>query len=237
MGLALSDLNTRLQDLVQDSSSASDAQRVRALADADVELSSIKGYWRVRSHDYTSSSSPAMTAGSNQLTVPSSPAFEAPYRMYYRESGYVREVKFKSKSEWLELSNLSLSDYPRWACLVQTASSQRIDLDRLLSSDFVNSIGTLTLDYFIGITRLSASGDESILPDSLREHIVPIAARKFALSQGDRNLANDLKEDAERAREAVLRWDIEHISRPRQIRTSGAYSPSDLTLGVGDYQE
>lgn len=235
MPLTLGNLDTRFQFLVGDTSSGSQTNRYNALADADVELSSIKGFWRVRSHAYTTSSSPAMAAGDTRLSVPTSPAFELPYRLYYRESGIVKDVLFKSRSEWLELSDTSQSDYPRWACLVQTASGKSIDLDRQLSAAFISNIATLTLEYFIEITRLSASGNESILPDSLRHHILPVAAVFYGTAQGDGNLVERMRPEAERAREAVLRFDIEQTARPRQIRPMDSYAPADMASTGTDY--
>ena len=236
MGLTLSDLNTRLQDLVGDESSTSDAKRIRAIADASVELSSIKGYWRVRSHTYTTTSSPAMASNSYQLSVPTSPAFEAVARLYYRESGLVRDVRVISRSEWLERSDIAQADYPSFASIVQTASAKRIDLNVMLSSAFVTNVAALELEYFIEITRLSAASDESILPDTLRHHIVALAGMFFARFQGDHQLANSLKEDAERAREAVLRFKIEHTNRPRQIRPITSYAPQDADVFTSDYR-
>lgn len=235
MGLTLGNLDTRFKQIVGDATTTSETDRFQALADADVELSSIKGFWRVRGHDYTISSSPAMAANSYQLTVPTSPAFESPYRLYYRESGVAKEVKVISRMEWLERSNLSIADYPRFACIFQTASGKRLDLDRLLSSAFVANIATLTLEYFIEITRLTTSAEESILPDSLRHHILPVAGVRYALGQGDLALADRLRPDAELAREAVLKFDIEHIGRPRQIRPLNSYGPQDGDEITSDY--
>lgn len=236
MGLTLANLNTRLQMLVGDTTSGEDANRVNALADADVELSSIKGHWRVRSHAYTTVSSPSMAADSYQLNTPTSPAFDSPFRLYYRDSGIVKDVKIKSRSEWLALSDTSQSDYPRWFRVAQTASTTQLELDRKLSSAFVANIGTLTLEYYIAITRLSGTSDESILPDNLRLYIVPVAGHLYALGQGDVALADRLRVEAERARDAVRLYDLEFQARPRQIRPTGAYAPGDLETDTGDYR-
>ena len=227
MSLTLSDLDTRLGVLVGDTSSGAQTNRRRAIADADVDLSAIRGYWRVRLHDYTSSSSPAMTANSNQLSVPTSPAFEAPYRLFYRDNGLVHDVRVISYTEWLTRSDTSRADAPTWATVVQTASALRLDLDVQLSSTFVTQIGTLTLAYLAEITRMSSGSDTSVLPDSLRQHILPVAGYQYALSQGDLALARELKSDAELAREAVLRWDLDHLNRPRQLRPATSYAPAD----------
>lgn len=234
-GLTLGNLDTRFQQLVGDATSGEQTNRYNALADADVELSSIRGFWRQRAFTYTSASSPAMASGSYQLSVPTSPAFESPYRLYYRDSGIVQDVMFKSRSEWLALSDTSQSDYPRWASMVQTASGMKIELDRKVSSTFISAIASLILEYWIQITRLAASGDESILPDSLRHHILPVAGVMYAAGQGDRELVALLTPLAELAREAVLRFDIEHTSRPRQVRPSMAYAPEDGDRETTDY--
>lgn len=235
MGLTLTNLDTRLGFLVGDSLSGSQANRYNAIADADVELSSIKGFWRVRSHDYTTVSSPSMAANSYQLSTPTSPNFEEPYRLYYRESGIVRDVRFISRAEWLERSDTARADYPSFATLVQTATTKRIDLNCLLSSAFVANITTLYLEYFIEVTRLASGSDESILPNNLRHYIVPLAGYFFARAQGDNALADRLREDGERAREAVLRYDAEHLSRPRQIRPINSYAASDSDGMTQDY--
>lgn len=235
MGLTLGNLDTRFQQLVGDSSSTNQTARYNAIADADVELSAIHGFWGVRSHTYTTTSSPSMASSSYQLAAPTSPALESPYRLYYRESGIVKDVAFKSRAEWLEMSDTSQEDYPRWASLVQTSSGKQIELDRKLSSAFVANIASLVLEYFIEITRMTASGNESILPDSLRHHILPIAAVFYGTSQGDHVLVDQMRQEAERAREAVLRYDIEHLARARQVRPSPAYAPSDEGISGGDY--
>ena len=238
MGLSLGNLNTRLQFIIQDKGSASslDTDRVNALADADVELSSIKGFWHVRSHDYTTTSAPAASANRQTLAVPPSLAFEEPSVLYYRQNGAPRIVRFLGHRAWLLRSNTAAAQasYPRWAKVVQTASAKVLHLDRPLSSDFVSQIGTLTLDYFIEITRLSAPGDASLLPDSLRHHIVAYAALLWGLAQGDQLLVANMKVEAERAREAVLRYDIEHTSEPRQIRPMGGYEPQDAAEAVDE---
>lgn len=239
MALTLANLETRLKFICQDSNASSTAQtnRYNALADADVELSAIRGFWRVKSFAYTSSSSPAMTAGSATLAASTGSLtdFESPFRLYYRENGQVRDVAFVSDSEWLDRSDTTQSDYPSFARLTQSGSTKTIQLDRLLSSTFVSSIATLTLEYWISITRLASSSDESILPDTLRHHIVPLAGLFYARAQGDAVLAKELEGDAERAREAVLRFDIQRLSRPRQIRPQAAYAPSDSGDTSTDY--
>lgn len=239
MGLVFSALygTNGLGFLVGDTQSGSVTDRKRAVNDGYVELCALaaKAYWRVRSHDYTSSSSPAMTAGSHQLSVPTSPAFESPYRLYFRENGMVRDVPFISRSEWLDRSDTSQSGYPSNASLVQTASAKRIDLDVLLSSEFVSNIATLTLEYFIEVTRLSADADEPILPESLRHHILPVAGYLYALGQGDLALADRLKLDMELAKEAVRVFDVTHVARPRQIRPTTSYAPSDGDEVTTDY--
>ena len=221
--------------LVGDTQSASETDRKRIANDAYVELAGIKGWWRKRTGTYTSSSSPALTAAINIYTVPSD--FDSPYRLYYREAGGFIDVPFISDSEWLERSATRSTDSgdPAFARLVHDGSNIRIELDKPVSQQFIDRIGTLTLEYWIRITRLSGDSDAPILPANLRHHIVPVAGLKYAKAQGDQVLIESLKEDALKAREAVMRHDLTRTGRARQIRPRGRYYPQSSSIGR-DYQ-
>src|SRR3990167_3496472 len=65
--------------------------RKNAINIAYVSLAGIKGYWRRRASAYTSSSSPALTAGTAAYNVPSD--YNDTYRLGYRESGRYVGVK------------------------------------------------------------------------------------------------------------------------------------------------
>ena len=233
MGLTLGNLDTRFQLLVGDSASTNQTNRYNALADADMELSRIKGFWRLASHTYTTISSPSMSANSYQLSVPTD--LESPHRLYYRRNGIVQDVRGVSPTEWLELSDTSRADYPSVMRFMQTAGTKRIELNVLLSSDFVTTIASLPLEYWKTPTRLSASGDESILPDSLRHHILPMAAWFYGLAQHDPLLVTTLRPEMERAKAEVLKFDLEHVSRARQLRPVQGYAPEDDESLTSDY--
>lgn len=221
--------------LVGDIQTASETDRKRITNDAYVELAGIKGWWRKRTGTYTSSSSPALTDGINIYNVPSD--FDNPFRLGYRQAGGWVDVPFISDSEWLERSATRSADKgdPEFARLVHDGTNIRIELDKPVSQQFIDRIGTLTLEYWIRITRLSSDSDAPILPANLRHHIVPVAGLKYAKAQGDSTLIQALQEDALKAREAVMRHDLTRTGRPRQIRPRGRYYPRGGSRGR-DYQ-
>ena len=203
--------------------------RYNAVNWAYVELAGhLKGYWRRRSFDYTSSSSPALTAGTRAYAVPTTAgaAFDTAGRLYYRSSGVMIDVPIIGDAEWLERSMTRSADagYPDYARIVQTASATQVELNRPVSQAFIDTIGTLTLEYFIAIAHLSAATDTTVLPRNYVHLIIPLAAWWYAISQGDHQLANQLKPEAERARAQVLRHDLTRTGRPRQLRPTYSYT-------------
>jgi len=222
-------------DLCGDTLSSSAALRKKIVNDEYIDLVGlIKGYWRVRSFTYTKTSTPAMAAADTALDVPTTVAFDSVYRMYFRRQGSVQPVKMRSRSDWLQRSDTSSAGDPRNACVVETASGTTIAIDPPLSNDFVNNVNALVLEYFIELTRLSATTDEPICPEHLRPKIADRAAWRYAQIQGDTALATQLLPLAQEAREAFLRYDIEHIASPRQIRPVGGYLAMDES-GYTDY--
>lgn len=201
----------------------------------------LKGYWRRRSFDYTSSSSPALTAGTRAYNTPttSGAVFDSIARLGFRRSGVYADVPILGDAEWLEKSatDSSQTGDPQFARLVQTSSTTQIELNRPISSTFISSIGTLTLEYNIAIADLSGDTDTTVLPRNYVHLIIPLAAWWYAISQGDHNLANQLKPEAERARAAVLRHDLTRTGRPRQLRPSHSYTGSKGTSVSRDYGE
>lgn len=243
--LVFSDLynDNGLGFLIGDTSSGSETDRKRAVNDAYIELAGIKGFWRKRSFNYTSSSSPALAAGTQSYDTPTTTGavFDSPYRLYYREAGYYVDVPFVADSVWLELSATRSTDAqdPRRARLIQNSDGTEIELSYPISSSFIDRIGTLTLEYWIRLVHLSADGDVPITPANLNHHIVKLAGYKFALGQSDFGLADRLKGDAELAKAQFFRHDLTRTGRPRQIRPSSAYAPRSESFSgsIRDYGE
>lgn len=199
------------------------AGRQNAVNWAYLELAGIKGYWRRRSSEYTSSSSPALTANTRAYNVPSD--YNDPYRVYYRSSGQVIDVPILGDSQWLERSATRNADagYPQYARVVHNGSSFQVELNRPISQAFIDTIGTLTLEYGIRVAQLANATDQPILPPNLRPHILPLAAWKYLLTQGDDGAADRWKPEAERARAEVLKYDLTRTGRPRQLRPAYSY--------------
>ena len=196
-----------------------------------------KSWFRKRTFEYTSSSTPALTDGTRAYNTPttSGAVFDAIYRLYYRRNGRYIDVPCLGDEEWLMRSATQSTDKgdPQYARLVQTSSSQQIELDRAISQTFINSIATLTLEHFIRVVKLSGATDEPILPGNLRHLIIPGAAYRYALAQKDFPLANALKAEAVEARRAVLKADLTRTGRPRRLRPEGGYEP--VSQGTTDY--
>lgn len=214
--------------------------RKNAVNWAYVELAGlIKGYWRRRSFDYTSSSSPALTAGTRAYSVPitSGAIFDEIGMLYYRQSGTEIDVPVLGDSEWLERSATRTADagYPQYARLVQTASATQIELNRPVNQAFIDSIGTLTLEYFIAIAHLSGDTDTTVLPRNRVHLIIPLAAWWYAISQGDHQLANQLRAKAEEAKVLILKHDLTRTGRPRQLRPSYSYTGMKGRVVSRDY--
>lgn len=221
---------------VGDTNSLSETDRKRATNDAYVELASLKGFWRLRTTDYTSSSSPALVSGTYQYNLPSD--FSDVHRFYYRQSGRVVDVPVVSDAEWLERSDTATGNagYPKYIRLTQTSATQnQFEVSPRISAGFISSVGTLTLSYYIEITRLVNDTDEPILPANLRWHIVPVAAHKYAIAQGDTALASALRLEAEKAKVAVLKHDLTRTGRPRQLRPGYSYVGGGARAGLYDY--
>lgn len=203
--------------------------RKNAVNWAYVELAGlIKGYWRRRNFDYTSASSPALTAGTRAYNTPttSGAVFDEVGRLYYRDAGRMVDVPFVGDSEWLERSATRSADvgYPAYARLVRTASAIQIELNRPVSQGFIDSVGTLTFEHFIAIAHLSGDTDTTVLPRNRVHLIIPLAAWWYALSQGDMALANQLKPKAEEAKVLILKHDLTRTGRPRQLRPTYSYT-------------
>ena len=205
--------------------------RKNAVNWANAQLAGIKGYWRRRSNDYTSSSSPALADGTRAYNLPSD--YNDPYRLYYRVSGRYRDVPILGDEEWLQRSATASSDknYPQFCRIIHNGTNFQIELNRPMSQSFINTFGTLTLEYGVRVPLLSADTDTSILPNDLRLNILPVAAWWYAVTQGDHALANQLKPESEKAKAAVLKHDLTRTGRPRQLRTSGGYEP-DSSRGM-----
>src|SRR3990167_1783722 len=220
--LVFSDLygNNGLAFLIGDPSSGSVADRKRAINDAYIDLASVAGFWRKRSTTIT------MTAETVAYNLPDD--FDRIFRLSYRETGRYLYIKVVSDSLWLEESatNAASAGTPEYARITQTSNTQnQVELTPPPSSQFVSSFSPITLEYFIEIVRLVSDTDEPILPANLRHHIVPVAGYKYALAQGDHNLANQLKADALFAKAAVLKHDLTRTGRPRQLRPVPGYWP------------
>lgn len=188
----------------------------------------IKGYWRRRSFDYTSSSTPFLVAGTRAYNVPatSGAVFDEIGRLYFRRSGVYADVPVLGDEEWLEKSATRSSDSgdPQFARLVQTSSATQIELNRPISQNFIDAIGTLTLEHYIAIAPLVNDTDTTVLPRNRVHLIIPLAAWWYAVSQGDHNLANQLKPEAKEAKVLILRHDLTRTGRPRQLRPKYSYT-------------
>ena len=210
--------------------------RKNAVNWSNATLGGIKGYWRRRSLNYTSSSSPALADGTRAYNLPSD--YNDPYRLYYRRSGRYVDVPILGDEEWLERSATASTDknYPQVARIVHNGTNFQFELNRAISSAFITAIATLTLEYGIAVPLLSADTDTSILPVDLRLNILPVAAWWYAVTQGDGALADRLKPESERARAAVLKHDLTRTGRPRQLRPRGGYAAQSAggsaTVGV-----
>lgn len=196
----------------------------------------IKGYWRNREFAYTSSSTPALTAGTRAYNTPTTTGavFEDAHRLYYRQAGRAQDVKLVGNSEWLELSATRSTDagYPASARIVRTSSAIRIELDKPISQPFLDLIGTLTLEYFIEVAFLVNDTDTTILPNDLALQIIPYAAWMYAMQQGDWSLVDHLEKRAIAAEAAVLKHDLTRTGRPRQVRPRKGYA---VRSGAGGY--
>ena len=196
-----------------------------------MELAQIRGVWRKRSTTIS------LTSGTYQYNAPAD--FDSAFRLYYRDSGRFVDIEILSDEEWLERSATRSTDAgtPRYARLTQTsATQQQIELNVPPSASFVTTTASLTLEYWIEVTRLSAASAELLLPANLRHHVGYYGAYLFALGQGDFALSDRLEKRALFGRAEVLRHDISRTGRARKIRPVRAYRVSALA-GAVDYGE
>ena len=226
--------------LVGDTASASETYRKNAVNLAYVELAGfIKGYWRRRSFDYTSSSTPALTSGTRAYNTPttSGAVFDSVGRLYYRSSGVVVDVPVLGDAEWLEKSATRSTDAgdPQFARLVQTSSAVQIELNRPISQNFIDSISTLTLEYHIAVAHLSGDTDTTILPRNRVHLILPLAAWYYGMGQGDFALVDRFEKKAEWAKAEMLRHDLTRTGRPRQLRPTSSYTGARGRVVSRDY--
>lgn len=222
--LQLAELRTQVMYLTQDTRTDSTTQtdRDNCINNAYLSYSGIRGYWRKRSTTIT------LTA--NTVAYNLSSDFSEIYRLYYRNSGKYYEIEVVGDSQWLEVSATNTSDAgdPAYARVTQTSTTQnQIELTPPPSSSFVSQFSTLTIEYFIEMTRLSSATDELILPANLRHAVIYPAAREFALGQGDFNLAAALKPDCEEWRARVLAQDLSRTGKGRRLYPARGYWPND----------
>jgi hypothetical protein len=237
--------NSGLGHLVGDEQSGSVTKRKLYSNDAYVQLAGIRGYWRKRSYDYTSASTIPLVAGNYQFQLPTSPAFDSVYRLYYLSNGRPRMVKILNDDQWLEQATIATGDTgdPAIARIVQTATQKQLELSPRISSNFLSSTGTLTLEYFIEITRLTADADEPILPENYRHYIKYLAAKLYAIGQGDTALVALLREngvtgEAEKGLYELQRHDLTRTGHSQGLRPRTSYLPGTMGGGGGeDYGE
>lgn len=228
--------------LVGDIQTTSETDRKNAVNLAYHDLAGlIKGYWRRRSFDYTSSSTPSLTAGTRAYNVPttSGAVFDEIGRLYYRESGSVRDVEILGDADWLARSATRSADagYPEYARIVQTSSAVQIELNRAVNQNFIDQIGTMTMEYFIAIADLSADTDTTVLPRNRVHLILPLAGWYYAIGQGDFALADRLAPESQRARATLLKHDLTRTGRPRQLKPTSNYLGTGRRGGRYDYGE
>ena len=230
--ITLAELRTGTGVLVGDTSSTAQTDIDRVVNESYIELANRRAYWRMRSTTIT------LTSGTLAYDLPSS--FDSIFRLYYRQSGQYKDVEVVSDSQWLDVSATRAADagYPKYARITQTSATlNRVELTPPPSSGFISNVSsTLTLEYFIEITRLSSATDEPILPANLRHHIIYLAGYKYSLFQGDNNLADRLKPDAIFAKAEILKNDLTRTGRPRQLRPRGRYWPQQVGVTL-DYGE
>lgn len=250
MPLTLDDLagSAGLGWLIGDTDSSSQTVRYRQINDAYLTKGCGRYYWCKRTFDYTSSSSPALpTANNRVLYVPtaSGSAFDQPYRLYYRQAGVPVDLELLEDQEWLVVSATRSADagYPEFARMGQDSTGVLIELNRPVSQTFIDTIATVTLEYFILPARMTAAGDEPIVPDRLRPYLPVIAAYMVAMAQNDANLiasltrrlGQSLTSAYEEACAAFRRFDLHRTGRSRVLRPRYVYAPSVAGGGEGDY--
>ena len=218
--------------LVGETDAASATDRKRITNDAYVELAGIRGYWRKRSTTIS------LTAGTSAYNAPSD--FADIYRLYYRRNGLYYEVEVLGDKDWLEVSAISSTDLgdPEYARITQTSAAQnQIEISPSPSSNFISAVtASLTLEYFIEITRLVSDSDQPILPANLRHLIVPLAGYFYAVAQGDKLLADSLRIRAIEAKQMVLKHDLTRTGKARRLRPPAGYYPGQTGRVGYDYR-
>lgn len=208
------------QDTRTDSTTVSD--RDNCINNAYLTLAGIKGFWRKRSTTI------ALTAGTVAYNLSSD--FSDAYRIYYRRNGMVYEVEIVDDSTWLEVSRTASADSgdPRWARITQTSTTQnQVELSPPPNANFISAVSsTLTLEYFIELTRLTSGTDELILPANLRHGVAYTAAWEYCLGQGDLNTADRLKPEAEAWKAKIMKHDLTRTGKARQLRPVAGYYPA-----------
>src|SRR3990167_131468 len=234
--------------LIGDTVTGSETNRKRQINDAYITKGCGRYYWCKRSQDYTAVSTPALpTAGNRNLNVPtaSGSQFDRPYRLFYRQAGRVIDVEILEDDEWLLYSATRTADagYPEFCRLAQDASNVYLELNRPVSQGFIDSVATMTLEYFIVPARMPSDTEEPIVPLRLRPHLVTIAAYTYAMTQGDANLiasitrklGQSLTTAYEEACAAFRRHDLTRTGRSRTLRPRDHYAPSMWGGGSEDY--
>lgn len=214
--------------MVGDKKSSSVIDRKNAVNRAHKDLAGlIKGYWRRRTFEYTSSSTPALTALERTYNVPTptGSVFDSPARLYYRDSGRTIDVPFKTDSVWLSLSATRDADagYPDYVRLIQTATAVRIELNRPLIQSFIDNIGTLVFEYNIAVANMVADTDLTLLPRNYVHRILPVAAHLYGISQSDWELVDRMKKESDLAMADLRRHDLTRTGRARHIKPSHNY--------------
>lgn len=222
--IQLAEIRTMVQYLTNDTNTDSTTQtnRDNCINNAYLDLAGIRGFWRKRSTTIS------LTAGTVAYNLSSD--FSDVYRLYYRRNGRYYEVEVIGDNQWLEVSATDSTDAgdPRYARVTQTSSTQnQIELTPPPSSSFVAQNSTLTIEYFIEITRLSSATDELLLPANLRHAVAYAASREYALGQNDFNLADRLERDTEYWRAKVLKNDLTRTGKGRRLYPARGYWPDD----------
>ena len=231
--IQLAEIRTGVMFLTQDilTGAAVVIDRDHCINNAYLWLNSVRAFWRKRSTTIT------LVAG--QVAYDLLAGFSDIYRLYYRRSGIYYEVEVLGDEAWLEVSATQTTDAgdPRYARVTQTSATQnQIELTPPPSSNFISAVSsTLTLEYFIELTRLTGATDELILPANLRHYVEYAAAYEYCLGQGDLTLADRLKVKMEESKALVMKHDLTRTGKARQLRPVAGYYPDDSRVGY-DYR-
>ncbi len=228
--------------LVQDTSTTSATDRKKAVNDAYVQLASIRGWWRRRAYDYTASASIPISANQYQVNLP--PDCDTAFRLYYLLAGHPRQVDLVSDGDWLEQAQIASQSagFPARARLTHNGTTQQLELSPRISAAFLSQIGTLTLEYFAVVSRLSSDSDEPLLPENYRHYIKYLAAKLYAIGQGDDALMRRLEQggvlnQVARGESELRRQDVTRTGATRGLRPRTSYQASSIAGGGNDYGE